>query len=48
MVATKDVGTEVVTLLRGPAWSGQRAVELGSMVIADEVAEQLDLALRAH
>jgi uncharacterized protein YbjT (DUF2867 family) len=28
-------------LLTGPAWSGQRVVELGSMVSADEVAEQL-------
>jgi uncharacterized protein YbjT (DUF2867 family) len=41
MVATKDVGAEVATLLSGPAWSGQRVVELGSMVSADEVAEQL-------
>src|ERR1700689_914370 len=41
MVATNDVGAEVATLLTGPAWSGQRAVELGSMVTADEVAEQL-------
>ena len=41
MVATNDVGAEVATLLGGPAWSGQRVVELGSMVSADEVAEQL-------
>jgi uncharacterized protein YbjT (DUF2867 family) len=41
MVASNDVGAEVPTLLTGPAWSGQRAVELGSMVTADEVAEQL-------
>jgi uncharacterized protein YbjT (DUF2867 family) len=41
MVATKDIGAEVATLLTGPAWSGQRVVELGSMVSADEVAEQL-------
>ena len=41
MVATNDIGAEVATLLTGPAWSGQRAVELGSMVTADEVAEQL-------
>ena len=41
MVATKDVGAEVATLLTGPAWSGQRVVELGSMVSADEVAAQL-------
>jgi hypothetical protein len=31
----------VATLLSGPAWSGQRVVELGSMVSAVEVAEQL-------
>ena len=24
MVATNDIGAEVVTLLTGPAWSGQR------------------------
>jgi len=41
MVATNDIGAEVATLLTGPAWSGQRAVELGSMVTADEVAEEL-------
>ena len=41
MVATNDIGAEVATLLSGPAWSGQRVVELGSMVSADEVAEQL-------
>src|SRR5882757_8315274 len=41
MVATNDIGTEVATLLTGPAWSGQRVVELGSMVTADEVAEQM-------
>ena len=41
MVATNDIGAEVTTLLTGPAWSGQRAIELGSMVTADEVAEQL-------
>jgi uncharacterized protein YbjT (DUF2867 family) len=41
MVATNDIGTEVATLLTGPAWSGQRVIELGSMVSADEVAEQL-------
>src|ERR1700752_3152900 len=41
MVATKDIGAEVATLFNGPAWSGQRVVELGSMVTADEVAEQL-------
>jgi uncharacterized protein YbjT (DUF2867 family) len=41
MVATNDVGAEVATLLTGPAWSGQRVVELGSMVSADDVAKQL-------
>ena len=41
MVATNDIGKEVATLLTGPAWSGRRVVELGSMVTADEVAEQL-------
>lgn len=41
MVATNDVGTEVATLLSGAVWSGQRVVELGSMVSADDVAEQL-------
>ena len=41
MVATNDIGAEVATLLTGPAWSGLRVVELGSMVTADEIAEQL-------
>jgi uncharacterized protein YbjT (DUF2867 family) len=41
MVATNDIGAEVATLLGGPAWSGRRVVELGSMVSPDEVAEQL-------
>ena len=41
MVATNDIGAEVATLLTGPAWSGQRVVDLGSMVSADEVAAQL-------
>ena len=41
MVATNDIGAEVATLLTGPGWSGRRVVELGSMVSADEVAEQL-------
>ena len=41
MVATNDIGAEVAALLIGPAWSGQRVVELGSMVSADDVAEQL-------
>jgi uncharacterized protein YbjT (DUF2867 family) len=41
MVATNDIGAEVATLLSGPAWSGHRVIEVGSMVSADEVAEQL-------
>ncbi len=41
MVAANDIGAEVATLLIGPAWSGRRIVELGSMVSADEVAAQL-------
>ncbi len=41
MVATNDIGAEVATLLAGPTWSGQRVIELGSMVSADEVAVQL-------
>src|ERR1700735_861802 len=46
MVATNDIGSEVATLLTGPAWSGQRVVELGSMVSADEVAAQLGDVLK--
>ena len=41
MVATNDIGAEVAKLLTGPAWSGHRVIELGSMVSADEVAGQL-------
>ena len=41
MVATNDIGAEVATLLSGPAWSGHRVIELGSMVSADQVAAQL-------
>jgi hypothetical protein len=43
---TNDIGAEVATLLTGPAWSGRRTVELGSMVAADEVAQQLGEVLR--
>ncbi len=46
MVATKDIGAEIAILLIGPAWSGHRVIELGSMVGADEVAEQLGDALK--
>src|SRR6516165_6079820 len=41
LVATNDIGAEVAKLLTGPAWSGHRVIELGSMVSADEVAGQL-------
>lgn len=41
MVATDDIGAAIARLLSGPAWSGHRAIELGSMVSADEVAAQL-------
>jgi uncharacterized protein YbjT (DUF2867 family) len=46
MVATNDIGAEVATLLTGPPWSGQRVIELGSMVSADEVAAQLGAVLQ--
>jgi uncharacterized protein YbjT (DUF2867 family) len=46
MVATNDIGAEVASLLTGPAWSGQRVIELGSMVAADEVAAQLGDVLK--
>jgi uncharacterized protein YbjT (DUF2867 family) len=46
MVASDDIGAEVATLLTGPAWSGQRVIELGSMVSADEVAAQLGEVLK--
>ena len=46
MVASGDIGREVATLLTGPAWSGQRVIELGSMVSADEVAAQLGEVLK--
>ncbi|MGO8781296.1 MAG: NmrA family NAD(P)-binding protein, partial [Rhodomicrobium sp.] len=46
MVATNDIGAEVAALLTGPAWSGRRVIELGSMVSADEVAEQMGEVLK--
>jgi uncharacterized protein YbjT (DUF2867 family) len=46
MVASDDIGREVATLLTGPAWSGHRVIELGSMVSADEVARQLGEVLK--
>ena len=41
MVATDDIGAEVTTLLTGAAWAGQRVIELGSPISADDVAAQL-------
>ncbi|PRA52458.1 NmrA family NAD(P)-binding protein [Brucella pituitosa] len=46
MVATKDIGAEVASLLTGPAWLEQRVIELGSMVSADEIATQLGEVLK--
>src|ERR1700732_1152440 len=46
MVASDDIGAEVATLLTGPAWSGNRVIELGSMVSADEVAGQFGEVLK--
>jgi uncharacterized protein YbjT (DUF2867 family) len=46
MIASDDIGVEVATLLTGPAWSGRRVIELGSMVSADEVAEHLAEVLK--
>ncbi|KLU27918.1 nucleoside-diphosphate sugar epimerase [Caballeronia mineralivorans PML1(12)] len=46
MVATNDIGAEVAALLTGPEWSGHRAIELGSMVSADEIATQLGEVLK--
>ena len=48
MVASNDVGAEVARLLTGPSWSGQRVIELGSMVSADEVATQLGEVLKLN
>lgn len=41
MVATEDIGAEAARLLSGPAWSGKRAIELGSMLSPDKIATQL-------
>jgi uncharacterized protein YbjT (DUF2867 family) len=46
MVASDDIGAEVAALLTGPAWSGHRVIELGSMVSADQVAGQLGEVLK--
>ena len=45
MTATEDIGAEAARLLSGPAWTGKRVIELGSMVSADEVAAQLGAVL---
>jgi hypothetical protein len=45
MVATNDVGAQIARFLTGPDWSGQRVIEVGSMVAPDEVAEQLGQVL---
>ncbi len=44
-VATPDIGAEVATLLTGPAWSGTRIIELGSLISADELAAGMSRAL---
>jgi uncharacterized protein YbjT (DUF2867 family) len=46
MVATDDIGAEVATLLTGPARPGHRVIELGAMVSADQVADQLGEVLK--
>ncbi|OXC74488.1 NmrA family NAD(P)-binding protein [Caballeronia sordidicola] len=46
MVASDDVGAGIAALLTGPAWSGHRIIELGSMVSADDVATQLGEVLK--
>ncbi len=46
MVAANDIGAAVATLLIGPAWPRHRVIELGSMVSADQVAEQLGEVLK--
>ena len=40
MIATEDIGAEVAKLLTTD-WTGQRFIELGSMVSSDELAAQL-------
>ena len=44
MVATEDIGAEVARLLTSE-WTGERVIELGSMVSADELATELGAAL---
>ena len=45
MIATEDIGAKASELLRGPAWTGQRVIELGSMVSPDDIATQLGAVL---
>ena len=45
MSAIVDIGAEAARLLTGPAWTGQRVIELGSMVSPDELAAQLGAVL---
>lgn len=45
MTAISDITRTVTDLLIGPAWMGQRVIELGSMVSANELAEDLGSVL---
>ncbi len=45
MTASEDIGAEAARLLTGPAWTGKRVIELGSMVSADELAAELGAVL---
>ena len=44
MVATEDIGAEVAKLLT-TEWTGERVIELGSMVSSDELADELGAVL---
>jgi len=46
MTAIDDIGAEAAKLLTGPAWTGGRVIELGSMVSPDELAAQLGEVLK--
>lgn len=45
MSATADIGAAAARLLTGRAWTGKRAIELGSLVSPDELAAQLGAVL---
>ena len=45
MTATADIGAEAARLLTGPAWTGPRVIELGSLVRPDDVAAALGAVL---